>query len=277
MINITHPDGAQNKAAVFEAPESAIALICLPAMGVKATFYKRFAQCLCSQGFNVIVCDWRGAGSTSLRAGRGVDWGYQQLVDDVKDLVEVADTHFPGTRKFLIGHSLGGQISSLFAARYSEVVSGLILITTCSVHYKSWESRAAWRVFGAACKFYVISKTLGYFPGHKLGFAGLEAKTVMADWCHHALIGRYKLAGSRYDYDGALAALNLPVLAISIKDDELAGKSAVINFLNKLHPDVSLKYLHLKENETDIVPLNHFSWAKKPAYLVNIIKSWLQY
>lgn len=273
MINITHSDGAQNKAAVFTAPESAITLICLPAMGVKAAFYKRFAQSLCATGFNVITCDWRGNGSSSLRPGRGVDWRYEQLIQDIDDLLKMAGMQFPDTRKIIVGHNLGGQIGTLYAARYKPKVAGLILITTYLVHYRSWQGYAAWHIAWAACRFAIISRLLGYFPGQQLGFAGREAKTVMLNWCQHALTGTYRLTGTGYDYDHALTQLNIPVLAISVADDELASKTAVIAFLNKLHPDTPSKHWHITANDAGVEHLDHFNWAKKPASFVDLIKN----
>ncbi|WP_158827028.1 alpha/beta hydrolase family protein [Mucilaginibacter lacusdianchii] len=275
MITITHPDGAQNKAAILTSANATITFILLPAMGVKATFYKRFAENLCKSGFNVISADWRGIGSSTMRASRNINFGYQQLIDDIKDLVSLTESQFPNTNKFIIGHSLGGQLGSLFASRFNDAISGLILMTTCSVYYKVWQGWDKLRVLWAGLTFYPVSYLLGYFPGNKVGFGDREARTVMKDWCRNALTGSYRLTACDFDYDTALSNLQMPVLAFSVENDKLASKSSVLDFLKKLHPDTPVKHFHLLANDIGIAPLNHFSWAKKSDVVVLMIKDWL--
>ena len=136
---ILYSDKTVNQITTFRGKENIdITLICLPAMGVRASYYELFAATLCRQGFNVIIADWRGQGKSSVRASRAIDFGYEEIIRDIKELIEYAEAWFPGTKKIIVGHSLGGQIGSLFASRYSKVVSGLILITSCSVYYKGW-------------------------------------------------------------------------------------------------------------------------------------------
>ena len=68
----------------------------------------------------------------------------------------------------------------------------------------------------------------------------------------------------------------MPVLTISIENDFLASKKAVENLYKKFNPESNIKHIHLRLNETDISPLNHFSWAKKPNYFSNLLKLWIQ-
>ncbi|QJD95314.1 alpha/beta fold hydrolase [Mucilaginibacter robiniae] len=276
MLTITHNDGAKNKISIFQASKlDAPVMICLPAMGVKATFYKRFAENLKRAGFHVITCDWRGHGSSSIRASRQSNFGYQRLIDDIYDLMLTAERKFPGNKKFILGHSLGGQVGTLYASRYPEMVSGIILITTCSVHYRGWQGWQAVKVFGAGCTFYLISELMGYFPGNRLGFGDREARIVMKDWCNNALTGCYRLTNSTYNYDAAMKQLQLPVLAISIAHDDLASRNSVINFINKLNPEAYIIHQHLTPAQFGLEAPYHFSWAKKSDHIVYLIQNWL--
>ena len=57
-------------------------LLCLPAMGVAAGFYTRFAQHLSeATGAAVEVLELRGQGAHEERAARGADYGYREIVE----------------------------------------------------------------------------------------------------------------------------------------------------------------------------------------------------
>ena len=56
-------------------------LLWLPALGVAAKHYLPFAEVLAERGVAVFVHEWRGHGSSSLRAGRQHDWGYRELLE----------------------------------------------------------------------------------------------------------------------------------------------------------------------------------------------------
>ena len=67
---------------LLRAPETPRAtLLWLPALGVAAKHYLPFAEALAGHGVAVFVHEWRGHGSSSLRAGHGSDWGYRELLE----------------------------------------------------------------------------------------------------------------------------------------------------------------------------------------------------
>lgn len=275
LREIIYHDRTRNKIAVFPSQaDTDITFICLPAMGVRASYYESFATHLCSAGFNVVTADWRGQGHSSVRASRTTDFGYEQMIGDVKELAAYATDWFPATRKVIIGHSLGGQIGSLFAARYQDLVSGLILVTACSVYYKGWSTSTSYKLRFAGSVFHPVSKIVGYFPGFKIGFGGRESRTVMKDWSRNALSGNYVLTNSTYNYEEALQNLAKPVLSISLENDRLASKHAVENLYKKFGSQSTVSHRHLNSSETNVLPLTHFSWAKHPDYFANMIKEW---
>ncbi|MCG8326499.1 MAG: alpha/beta fold hydrolase [Chitinophagales bacterium] len=268
---IIFKDKTKNKISVFLSDtESNTSFICLPAMGVRAKYYELFASSLSKKGFNVITADWRGQGSSSTRPSHEIDFGYKEYISDLHELVTHSEKWFPNTRKILIGHSLGGQLASLFSSRYSNLISHLILITSCNVHYKGFHGLTSLKVRLAGNIFYPASKIVGYFPGNKIGFAGKEAKTVIKDWSYNAIKGDYKLSNSDYDYEDSLNQLIKPVLSISIKDDDLASKKAVENLYQKFNTQSTITHIHIEDENW-----NHFSWAKMPDRLINIIQNWV--
>lgn len=272
---IIYSDKTKSKVAIYGTGKNNITLILIPAMGVRATFYNKFANNLSSRGFNVITADWRGQGYSSVRASRTMNFGYKEYIKDIKELIDYANIWFPDTKKIIVGHSLGGQIGSLLASRYSNLLGGLILITSCNVHYKGWKSWAAKKIYIAAKIFYPISKIIGFFPGNIIGFGGKEARSVMKDWSNNGLSGTYNIVNSNFDYEIALKTLCLPGLSISIENDFLASKKSVENLYKKFNSESNIKHIHLAANDKNILPLNHFSWTKEPDYFSEIIKKWI--
>jgi predicted alpha/beta hydrolase len=243
-------------------------------MGVRAIYYKSFANALRLEGFNVVLMDWRGYGSSTIRANRKTDFGYEQLINDVHDLILEVKAAFPNNQIIIAGHSLGGQIGTLLACRYSQHLTALVLITTCKVHFKGWSGMAKIKALLAGIAFYPLSLLVGYFPGKTIGFGGREARSVMKDWCANALTGNYRLSASGFNYDKALSQLKLPVLALSFENDILASKPSVVNFLNKLG-SAPVTHLHLSAKDLEVHTLNHFSWVKKPYHMARLISNWI--
>ena len=275
FLPIQFRDGSHNKATVFSCgKEDALTIICLPAMGVRAKYYELLAINLNKAGYNVITLGWRGMGHSDVRASRKHDFGYQELIDDLKEWVALIEQKFPNNQKILLGHSLGGQIGSLFISRFPGHFSGLILIASSLVFYKGWQGTDALKVKFVGMAFYPLSKLLGFFPGKTIGFGGREARSVMRDWGNNALTGNYDTIDRGFNYDEALNKVEIPVLSISIENDFLANKQAVRNLYQKFSPQAKIAHLHITEKEASIPQLNHFNWAKDPDYFVGLIKTW---
>jgi len=278
LIGITYRDKTTSKVSVFEADNSNnVVCIFLPAMGVRASYYKTFANELAMDGNTVITSDWRGHGHSSQSASFKTDFGYEHYVTDLDDIVQFCRQKFPNRKIVLIGHSLGGQIQSLYISRFPENCNQLVLIAANSVYYKGWDKKASRKIKRAGKFFYPLSRLLGYFPGRVIGFGGREARTVMKDWTHNLKTGGYKLTTSIFDYDSALKEARPNILCISFENDKLiAPKQSVINLLNKFSDTTNKEHLHFSADQIGIPNLNHFNWAKQPAPLVSIINEWIK-
>jgi predicted alpha/beta hydrolase len=49
-------------------------------MGVRGSYYTDFAKMLSRAGFNVVTSDLRGVDSSSVRASRSCDFGYEEII-----------------------------------------------------------------------------------------------------------------------------------------------------------------------------------------------------
>ncbi len=274
ILRVRSSDGAECDATVFAAADaSAPVLLIWPAMGTSARFYQPLAEALAASGLNAVTADLRGIGSSSLRASRRVDFGYARMAEqDWPAAVATVRARFPGAPLYLLGHSLGGQLSALYAAADSRHVAGVLLIACSSVYYRGWSGLRRWSLLALTQTAALLASLLGYFPGKRLGFAGTEAKTVMLDWAQLARSGRFQLRGTQTDYEAALRQLRRPVLGISFEHDDFAPHAAAQNLLEKIP---AARHLKLSAQDSG-AKLNHFNWVKRPDLIVPRIKDWLR-
>ena len=167
-------------------------------------------------------------------------------------------------------------MASLFTARYSNLVSKLILFTSCTVHPSGWSGWDAIKVNIAIRVFHPLSQLIGYFPGNVIGFGGREARGVMKDWCKNGLSGQYSLLHSNFDYELALRQTKQEILCVTFTGDELATSKAAQNLYNKFHPTTKIQHLHLDAQELKLNKPYHFGWTKHPERFSNMIHKFAQ-
>ena len=249
-------------------------LLCLPAMGVAASHYSGFCEALRDSGVHVAVSDLRGLGSSSLRASRTCDFGYHEILSrDLDAFVARVKERFPTSPRYLFGHSLGGQLWSLYLSANPQAAAGLVTMASCNVHYVGWKAPARYRVLATALSLRAIGAVLGYVPAGRLGFAGNEARTLIIDWFNNCMTGNYKVANDPIDYESALRIMRKPVLALSLEGDGLAPRRSVDNLVLKMQA-ARVTRRHLSLSELGLARASHFSWTKRPAPVVDLILEW---
>lgn len=272
-ISITAGDGATFTMYVYRGKPGAPAALMFPAMGTKAKYYQPWTAALRERGLNAAVVDLRGHGTHTVRASKKVDYGYIDLLNlDWPAAIAAARKAFPGSPLSLAGHSLGAQISALYVAIHPGAAEGLILIACGTVYYRGWEGAQQYKRFIETQFVGLLARTLGTFPGEKVGFAGREAKTQMIDWSYNARTNNYRLVGSDVDYDARLKEVTLPVLAIAVEGDTFAPGKALDNLTGKMP---KAKLTRLTEPLTPDIRRNpHFLWIKHPAWTTDRIAEW---
>ncbi|WP_441607627.1 alpha/beta hydrolase family protein [Dyella sp. 2RAB6] len=262
-------DGASSELLLMlpAQPPSSL-LYWLPAMGVAARHYLPLAQALVAHGIAVALHEWRGIGSSNRRAGRHADWGYRELLQlDLPAGLAVARERCPGLPRVLGGHSLGGQLGSLYTALHPQDFDALVLVASGSPYWRRFPRGA---LIGAAYALApVLAGLVGHLPGRRLGFGGNEARSTVADWARSGRTGRYAAAGMPEDLEATLARLRLPVLALRLRDDWL-GPQASLDWLLAKMPQARPTCSVLGPDELG-VPADHFAWMKQPAAIAALI------
>ena len=93
------------------------------------------APSLAAAGFRVLAPDLRGYGETA-RVGSG---GYYHFLDYVFDVADLVDDVVVPAPLFLVGHSMGGTVSTLYAGTFPERVTKLALLEGLGPPDNSWE------------------------------------------------------------------------------------------------------------------------------------------
>jgi predicted alpha/beta hydrolase len=138
-IPLQFSDGETNAMNIFRAAKADVAVaVIFPALGVKANYYRHYAAALCKENIHVVTVDHRGHGNSSVRPSRKNNFGYREQIEiEYVAILEKVKEIFPQSKIIIIGHSLGGQMGSMFVSRYQNLADGIVLNASCSVYYKA--------------------------------------------------------------------------------------------------------------------------------------------
>lgn len=276
-IRIHSEDGAQADATAF-APEQTspkAVIVCTPAIGMAARYYESLGRELARLGFCAVTADLRGVGSSTVRARRGVDFGYRELIAyDLPAVIAAARAMYPTTPLLLLGHSIGAHISAMYASVNPGAVRGLIYVAAGTSFYKNWEFPGNLWLLGAALLTRSVSAVLGYFPGRTFRLFGTEARRLMQEWSALTTGGRFNVTGGQHDFEQTLPSVTLPILALSFEGDHFAPVTAVRHLLAKT-PRAATTETRLRPADLNAPSLDHFRWTKYPVPLAAIIGRWI--
>ncbi|GIV32546.1 MAG: hypothetical protein KatS3mg031_0081 [Chitinophagales bacterium] len=274
-VKIQLPDSTLTAVTVYENDAANQVAVFFPAMGVAAAYYQPFIMNLAANKIIAVSADLRGLGLSGVRPARGMDFGFHEMLEaDYKGIMDKMHALYPSCKKYMIGHSLGGILASLFLARHPESADGLVLIASGNIHYKNWDGWKKYQVLFATQFFRLLASAVGYFPGDKIGFGGVGAKTVMHDWSYTARTGRYKVSRSAFDYEPAFKKITVPVLAISFSRDDLTPPRATKHLCGKMS-SAAIEYACLDMHPASGRHYSHYNWVKQNDEVVNLIKNWM--
>jgi predicted alpha/beta hydrolase len=271
------PDGARTVIEWFDPsaqPARAVVLL-VPAMGVNVAYYRGLGAAWAQRGYRVAAVEMRGMKQSSVRDVRRQNFGYKEVLNiDLAAQISSVAQEAGEQPLYLAGHSLGGQFALLAASRATEKIAGVIVLAGGSNHYAampSWYSRR--KRHAGLCWVRLVNQLLGFFPGDKLGFGGRQPSSIIRDWSHEALTGRYRVDGDPTDYDAALNRLTRPVLLLSLSGDPLVPRTCADALARKLK-QAHVTQVELQAHEHGLKAFSHFSWVKKPAPILDQIELW---
>lgn len=273
-LSVAASDGYRVPLEVFEALEPRARLLVLPALGIQAKLYRKLGAALAGAGISVVALEQRGHGSSSLRPSRGCDYGFREwLTADIPAALQWLQQREPRAPIFLAGHSLGGHLALMARALYPERAAGVVLLTTATPYYGCFSGGKRLQVRFLIATIPLLTAALGYFPGHRLGFGGREARRLMDDWLVMARRNSYSAQGMQQDLERCVRADDGPVLSIYCDDDELAPLEAIEGVTRRL--DNHRVDMFEITSEALGARADHLSWAQQPAVAAPAIADWI--
>ncbi len=278
--SITYSDKSSNQITYYHAKceqtNKQPVVFIFPAMGVPAKKYNMFAESLTEKNMNVAYADLRGVGESSIRVKNKQDFGYKDILEtELPEILQTIKQHFPDNPLFVAGHSLGGQLLTLFSANSKIKLDGLILLASGSNFFKAWPGFMGFQLYCFYNLAAIMVKVLGYFPGHKLGFGGTEAKSLILDWVHSGKTSFYKPKNTDVNYENKMSVYTQNVLAINFKDDIYSPMLSTKTLYSKYSNDSNIEHIEYIGTDLGLEKADHFNWMKNSETVSNKIALWI--
>lgn len=220
-------------------------LVIASAIGVPQRFYRRYAEYMAQQGFSCLTFDYRGTGHSTFKGNLNnitmTDWGAQDLNCVLAKAQQLAEKKGQGTDDvFLVGHSIGGQISGV--AHNSKKLKAALFVASSAPYWKRWSGVKKLSMFLTVYLMLPIcSVGRQVFPAKSIGFSSMNFPAVIAQtWAGWMRKKDYLFDSSLgYSLDN-YPKLNFPLLSLSFDDDILAPEIN-INWLLKFFPNCKIE------------------------------------
>lgn len=271
-VPLEMPDGSTVPISMFPAdgPADAPVIVIMPGLGIPGAYYRLFAEALTTRGFHAAVGELRGQGDSVPKPSAGSAYGYQELVSvDFPAMFGAVRERFPDSRPYLLGHSMGGQLGSLYAARARGRLGGLILVASGTPYHRGFGAARGIPLYIGAAAMALTSSVTGFWPGDRIGNFGRQSKVLIEDWSRFARTGLIEPTGADVDYEQRLRRLTLPVLTVTIEGDDLAPRGSMEHLVGKfVGADITSE--HVAER------LGHNGWIRTPTVVADLVEAWME-
>ena len=197
----------------------------------KKEFYLNFCTHFCEADYTVIMFDYRGVGESRPKHLRGfnasiIDWGRL----DMPGVLGWADKTYPNQKKFIIAHSMGGQVIGLM--NNINLLNGIVVIAGS---YGNWKNYSGSNKYFSAiiwCAYFPLAtKLFGYLPLKRFGMGEdlpAGAAKDLWNWCwgnytHSEIMERNKIKNYYHD-------IKKPIMAYFIEDDSVTTARTIPMF-----------------------------------------------
>lgn len=115
--------------STFELKDEKGGLVILPGRGEPLHKYAELVYDLRELGFSVYLLEHRGQGESGEVDGCGVQYvrDYRDYLEDMDVFVRTVVNAKYHSKLFLLAHSMGGAIGTLYASQYSDVFNAIVL------------------------------------------------------------------------------------------------------------------------------------------------------
>lgn len=233
------------------------------ATGARKEIYSHFAKHLAANGYHTLIFDYRGIGGSRPASLRGFnaltqEWGRY----DMAGALDWLQTQYPSLRKFVVGHSAGGQQLGLMDNH--KLISAAFLVS-CSTGYWNWLA-SPYKYFTLGV-WYVLApvfvNTIGYLPASWFRLGEDLPKGIAWEWRSWCL---------REDYFGSFLGKSIsqhffhevafPIHFIFPEDDNIATDRTVSS-LQQFYKASPTTVEKLLLNEVNLKRIGHFGFFSR--------------
>lgn len=231
------------------------------ATGVRKEFYLPFAQQLASMGFVTYVYDYRGIGESkvgnlSSSSARISDWGRL----DMTAVLDFGHKAFPTLPKFVIGHSIGGQLLGLMPNHY--LLNGAVVVAASSGYWRLQPWSFALRSLQFFNLIVPVSTTLfGYVTAKALGIMEDLPAGVGLEWRKWCLSSNYLFDHIEPTHNH-YPDIRYPIRSLLFADDPIANErsaEALMRHFTKALPEI----LRIKPSQVGGQSIGHFGFFSR--------------
>jgi predicted alpha/beta hydrolase len=271
-VDLAH--GAFTYLRIFEGEDPhAPVLVVWPGYGTPAAALDKFANIVLGKGVQVVTVDLRGQGASRPRPNKKIRNGFETHINfDGPDILAEVRANFPQAPIFLLGHSLGGQLATLYAARHGEDLAGLVVLASGIPHMRNFRDLASGLfVTLGIVGMNILARVLGYYPAVLApldGGYGLQSRGMLLDSGRIIITGRLRPTGADFSYEKAIRAFAKPVLGVSLRGDPFVH-SGVVKALLARFASADVAY------ERNPQKLGHAGWIARPDSTIDIVVPWI--
>ncbi len=232
------------------------------AIGIKQSFYTKYATYLANKGFLVFTYDYRGIGESKPEKMKDFEAHFIDWADkDFMGLTQYIEEFYPNHEKFLIGHSIGGIMIGL--TRAYKVYSKIVTIGSQFGYIKNFHGKDKPKVsFFFRIAIPILSSFYGFFPSQKVGMGEPIPLGIASDW--RKLILREKsILGYADETQNLYDEITKPVFIISLDDDYMATPKSVDLFAELVLKNAKKKRLNIIPKEYGLDEIGHLNFFRE--------------
>ncbi len=253
-------------------------IVFAPAVAVPQKFYFHLAEYLAEKGCNVFTFDYRGIGTSLSRSIQSLnEHGFFSWAMDFKSISKYAAEEYPDNKKYMIGHSYGGN-SIGFSDAY-QYYDKYLTIASQFGFYKHFSLRMQILIYFNFKLFVPITTSLlGYYPSGWFGLGKPLTTKAAKDWAIFLLHPDSMLYFTKENTNTHYENIKNPMLLVSIDDDNFAPKKSVDILGNRVYQNANVTRKHLNPSDFNLKTIGHFDFfrIKNRDILWPIINDWFQ-
>ena len=265
-INIKAVDNFELSATLFKSKPISKGIILINAgTCVKRQFYFRLAAYLSKKNYDVLTFDYRGVGDSRPKSLKGFKTSIRDWANlDIKSAINWMNENYPNQKKYIIAHSMGGQIIGL--ADNANDVDKIVAINASYGNWKNYngKSKINTAIFWATV-FPISNWWNGYFPASKYKMGEDWPSGVVKDWWtwskYH--LAHYKIM-DQLNFPQFYHDVKIPILSYIMTDDNMATVKT-IPFFKEDYKNADLTVKIVSPKDYQLKSIGHFGYFKEKA------------